>query len=153
LTYTTQPLDEDVTVIGHPVVTLFIKSTAKDGNFYAYLEEVDPDGHSHYITDGLLRASHRAEAAPPFDNMELPFHTHFEEDVQPIPDDKIVKVSFDMMPTANVFNIGHRIRVTITCANAGWDELPSEEPATITLIRNARFPSRIALPIGTPESH
>jgi putative CocE/NonD family hydrolase len=148
LTYTTPPLDDDITVIGHAVVTIYIKSTAKDGNFYAYLEEVDPEGHSHYITDGLLRASHRAEAAPPFENMGLPFHTHYEEDVQPIPEDKIVKLSFDMMPTANVFNKGHRIRVTITCANAGWDELPSKDPATITMMRNARYPSRISLPIG-----
>jgi hypothetical protein len=153
LTYTTPPLDDDIAVVGHPVVTLYVKSTAKDGNFYAYLEEVDPDGHSHYITDGLLRASHRAEAAPPFDNMGLPFHTHFEDDAQPIPQDKVVRLSFDMMPTANLFNKGHRIRVTITCANAGWDELPSEEPATITLMRNARFPSNILLPIKQSVGH
>jgi len=147
LTYTTPPLDDDITIIGHPVVTLYIKSTAHDGSFYAYLEEVDPNGYSHYITDGLLRASHRAEAAPPFDNMGLPFHTHFADDTQPIPEDEIVKISFDMMPTANIFNKGHRIRATITCANDGWDALPSEESATITLIRNARFPSRIVLPV------
>lgn len=153
LTYTTPPLDDDVTVIGHPVVIMYVKSTAKDGNFYAYLEEVDADGYSHYITDGLLRASRRAEAAPPFDNMGLPFHTHFEEDVIYIPEDEVIKLTFDMMPTANVFNKGHRIRVTITCANAGWDELPSEEPATITMMWNARYPSRISLPIVKSLSH
>jgi len=147
LTYTTPPLEEDITMIGHPVVTLYVKSTARDGNFYAYLEEVDADGCSHYITDGLLHASHRAEAAPPFDNMGLPFHTHFEGDVQPIPEDEVVKLSFDMMPTSNIFNKGHRIRVTITCANAQWDELPSAESTKITLMRNARYPSRIKLPI------
>lgn len=148
LTYTTPPLEDDITVIGHPVITIYIKSTARDGNFYTYLEEVDPDGYSHYITDGLLRASRRAEAAPPFNNMGLPFHTHFAEDTQPIPEDEAVRLTFDMMPTANVFNKGHRIRVTITCANAGWDDLPSKEPATITLLRNAEFPSHVVLPIA-----
>jgi putative CocE/NonD family hydrolase len=147
LTYTTPPLEDNVTVVGHPVVTLYVKSTTRDGNFYAYLEEIDPDGYSHYITDGLLRASNRAESAPSFDNIGLPFHTHFEENVQPIPEDEVIRLSFDMMPTANLFNKGHRIRVTITCANAGWDELPIEEPATITMMRNARFPSHIALPV------
>jgi putative CocE/NonD family hydrolase len=146
LTYTTPPLEDDITVAGHPVVTLYVKSTASDGNFYAYLEEIDPDGYSHYITDGLLRASNRAESVPPFYNMGLPFHTHFEEDVQPISEDEVIRLSFDMMPTANLFNKGHRIRVTITCANAGWDKLPSDEPATVTLMRNARFPSHVALP-------
>jgi putative CocE/NonD family hydrolase len=153
LTYTAPPLDDDIMVIGHPVITIYIKSTARDGNFYAYLEEVDPDGYSHYITDGLLRASRRAEAAPPFNNMGLPFHTHSAEDTQPIPEDEIIKLAFDMMPTANVFNKGHRIRVTITCANAGWDELPSEEPATITLMRNARYPSRIQIPVSKSLGH
>jgi putative CocE/NonD family hydrolase len=147
LTYTTPLLQEDITVIGHPVVTIYVKSSASDGNFYAYLEEVDADGYSHYITDGLLRASHRAETAPPFDNMGLPWHRHYKEDAVPITPGEIVELRFDMMPTANVFNKGHRIRVTITCANAGWDELLAENPTTITLMRNSRYPSRIALPI------
>ena len=147
LTYTTSPLEEDITVVGHPVITLYVKSTAQDGNFYAYLEGMDADGHSHYITDGLLRASHRAEAAPPFDNMGLPWHRHYEEDAMPIVPGEIVELRFDMMPTAYVFNKGNRIRVTITCANAGWDELPHQEPTTITLLRNSRYPSRIELPI------
>ncbi|KPL12689.1 hypothetical protein AMJ74_06355, partial [candidate division WOR_3 bacterium SM1_77] len=89
----------------------------------------------------------------PFNNMGLPFHTHSAEDTQPIPEDEIIKLAFDMMPTANVFNKGHRIRVTITCANAGWDELPSEEPATITLMRNARYPSRIQIPVSKSLGH
>ncbi len=148
LTYTTPPLAEDIAVIGHPVITLHVRSTAADGNFYAYLEEVDSDGYSHYITDGLLRASHRAEAAPPFENIGLPWHRHYEVDVAPLTPKKVAELRFDMMPTANIFNKGNRIRVTITCANAGWDELPSEEPATVTLLRNARHPSRIQLPIA-----
>jgi putative CocE/NonD family hydrolase len=147
LTYTTPPLEEDVTVIGHPVVFLFFKSTAQDGNFYAHLEEVDANGHSHYITDGLLRVSHRAEAAPPFSNMGLPWHRHYREDVVPLTPGEITQLRFDMMPTANVFNKGSRIRVTITCANAGWDELPHEEPTTIKMMRNTRYPSRIVLPL------
>jgi putative CocE/NonD family hydrolase len=153
LTYTTPPLPEDYAVVGHPVVILYVKSSATDGNFYAYLEEVDPDGHSHYITDGLLRASHRAEAAPPFDNMGLPWHRHYQADVIPLTPGEVAELKFDMMPTANVFNKGNRIRVTVTCANAGWDELPSEEPATITLLRNARYASRIQLPIAESVKH
>jgi putative CocE/NonD family hydrolase len=153
LTYTTPPLEEDVTVIGHPVITLYVKSTARDGNFYAYLEEVDIDGKSHYITDGLLKASHRAEATPLFDNLGLPWHRHHKEDVVPITAGEVVQLRFDMMPTANVFNKGNRIRVTITCANAGLDEIPDEKPPTITLMRNAQYPSQITLPTKNSLSH
>lgn len=148
LTYTTLPLKEDITIIGHPEVALFITSTAHDGNFYVYLEEVDKDGKSHYITDGVLRASHRLESEPPFNNIGLPFHRHFKEDVTPISKDEIIKLSFDLMPTANVFNKGHRIRLTVTCANAGWDELLEVTPSpTITLYRNKKFASHIILPV------
>jgi putative CocE/NonD family hydrolase len=148
LTYTTLPLREDITIIGHPVATLFITSTAQDGNFYVYLEEVDKDGKSHYITDGVLRASHRLESEPPFNNLGLPFHRHFKDDVNPISKDEINRISFDLMPTANVFNKGHRIRVTITCANTGWDELLKATPSpAVTLYRNKKFASNIILPV------
>lgn len=148
LTYTTPLFEEDITVLGHPVVTLYVKSTGQEGNFYVYLEEVDKQGKSHYITDGVLKASHRLESEPPFDNLGLPFHRHFKKDITPIPQGEIMTLRFDLMPTANIFNKGHRIRVTITCANADWDELPEETPApTITLFRNRQYASNITLPV------
>jgi len=148
LTYTSPPLDEDMTVIGSPVVTLYLSSTSGDGNFYVYLEEIDQEGKSNLITDGCLRASHRKVSKPPFDNMSLPFHSHFKEDAAPIPKGEHVNLVFALMPASNVFNKGHRIRVTITCANAGWDELLEETPAPIiTIYRDQQEPSGISLPI------
>ncbi|MGI9519880.1 MAG: CocE/NonD family hydrolase, partial [Pirellulaceae bacterium] len=44
LTYTTEPLPADVNVTGHPVATLYVESTASDGDFYVLLEEVDEGG-------------------------------------------------------------------------------------------------------------
>jgi uncharacterized protein len=44
LTYTSAPLDEDLEITGHPLATLYLTSTATDGAFYAYLEDVAPDG-------------------------------------------------------------------------------------------------------------
>jgi putative CocE/NonD family hydrolase len=72
LTYTTPPLQEDVLVVGHPVVTLYVSSTASDGDFFVYLEEVDTLNVSHYVTEGVLRASHRAVHVPPCDNFRTP---------------------------------------------------------------------------------
>ena len=46
LTYTSEPLTTDVEVTGHPLVTLHITSTATDGAFYVYLEEIDETGKS-----------------------------------------------------------------------------------------------------------
>ena len=55
LTYTTDPLIEDVEVTGHPVIRLWVSSSATDGDFFIYLEEVDAVGISHYVTEGTVR--------------------------------------------------------------------------------------------------
>lgn len=147
-TYTTSPLEKDITVIGHPVITLYVESTAKDGDFYVYLEEVDKEGISRCLTDGILRASHRALAKPSFDNLGLPFHRHFKEDVKPLPGDMPVTLIFDLLPISKVFKAGHRIRVTITCADKSYtEEGRKDPPPTVTLYRSQQYPSHIILPV------
>ncbi|NLX11554.1 MAG: CocE/NonD family hydrolase [Chloroflexi bacterium] len=149
LTYTTAPLEADLEVTGHPVVHLWISSTADDGDFIVYLEEVDDDGDSTYITEGVLRASHRALADPPYDYMGLPYHRSFAEDVVPLPvDGEPVELVFDLHPTANIFDAGHRIRITITGADTdtyGTSKL--DPPPTVTIYRSADYPSHIVLPV------
>lgn len=152
LTYTTTPLTEDIQVTGHPVIHLWVSSTIKDGDFFAYLEEVDQKGVSHYITEGTLRASHSAISTPPYDYIDLPYHRSFAEDVVEL-SSKPVELIFDLHPTSNIFKAGHRLRVTITCAdknNALAIEL--SPPPTINLYRNTHYASYITLPIIPNDS-
>jgi len=146
LTYTTPPLDADVNVTGHPVVTLWVSSSTNDADVIALLEEVDDAGVSHYISEGVLRASHRGLSEAPWDNLGLPFQRSFAEDVQPLPDGQPGELVMDLLPTANIFNAGHRIRLTIMGADADNIELPSVAP-TIHVHRAAAHPSRIVLPV------
>ena len=44
VTYTTEPLARDTEITGLPVATLEIQSSATDGAFFVYLEDVAPDG-------------------------------------------------------------------------------------------------------------
>jgi len=44
LTYVAEPLASDVELIGFPVVTLYVSSTANDGDFHVFLSQVQPDG-------------------------------------------------------------------------------------------------------------
>jgi putative CocE/NonD family hydrolase len=148
LTYTTEALAEDLEVTGHPVVHLWVSSTATDGDFFVYLEEVDAEGVSHYISEGTLRASHRALHEPYYDNLGLPFHRSHEEDVVEFEPGEQAELVFDLQPTSNVFNAGNRIRITITCAdidNASTPEL--SPPPTVSVYRNAGYASYISLPI------
>lgn len=148
LTYTTAPLAADVTVIGHPVVTLWAASDQTDGDFYAYLEEIDSTGFSRYVSEGMLRASRRTPATPPWDNLGLPWEMNGKRDVTPLVPGKEVELVFDLQPTATVFNAGHRIRVTITGADVDNTEPPPVRGRpTVTMHRGGGRPSRISLPI------
>jgi putative CocE/NonD family hydrolase len=147
ITYTTRPLDSDIEVTGHPVIHLWITSTADDADFFAYLEEVDENGYSHYITEGTLRASHRRTSSPPYNTIGLPFHRSYAEDIAPLPTEP-AELVFDLLPTSNIFDRGHRIRVTITCADKDTALTPElSPPPTVSIYRNENFASYISLPI------
>ena len=147
LTYTSAVLEEPLEVIGHPIVHLWISSTEKDGDFYAYLEDVHPDGFSQYVTEGVLRASHRALGEAPWNNLGLPFHSGLASDVEPLPD-KPVELVFDLHPTAKHFPAGHRLRLSITCADCDNDRgVLCDPPAQVTVHRDAERASRLLLPV------
>ena len=60
-------------------------STATDGAFFVYLEDVDEAGRVTYITEGQLRALHRKVStdAPPF-KMLVPYHSFKKKDGLPL---------------------------------------------------------------------
>ncbi len=148
LTYTTAPLAKDVKVVGHPVVTLYVSSDQRDGDFYALLEEVDSTGHSRYVSEGMLRASHRKVSPAPWNNLGLPYHRSYREDLEPLTPGETVELAFDLEPTATVFNAGHRIRVTITGADTDNTEpAPVKGRPTITMRRGGAQASMIKLPV------
>jgi len=148
LTYTTEPLKEPTEVTGHPVIHLWVSSSADDGDFFAYLEDVDENGASVYISEGLLRASHRKLSAAPFDNLGLPYHRSFKEDIEKLPSEP-AELVFDLLPTSKVFAANHRIRIAITCADRDNAETLVLTPAPeVRLYRNATLASYVELPIA-----
>ncbi|OGD20576.1 MAG: hypothetical protein A2W03_07940 [Candidatus Aminicenantes bacterium RBG_16_63_16] len=148
LTYTTAPLEAAVEVTGHPVVHLWVTSTADDGDFFAYLEEVDETGFSHYISEGVLRASHRRLAAAPYSYMNLPYHRSFKEDIGPLPKGQAVELVFDLLPTSNIFDPGHRIRLTITGSDQTSFLTPElSPPPRVSVFRNRKMASFVELPV------
>jgi putative CocE/NonD family hydrolase len=146
LTYTTPPLEGDLNVTGHPIVTLWVTSSTNDGDFIVLLEEVDEMGVSHYVTEGTLRASHRKVSEAPWDNMHLPFQRSFREDVESLPSGVPAEMTLDLLPTSNIFDAGHRIRVAIIGADADNIELPTIAP-TYRVYIGGEHASGIVLPV------
>jgi putative CocE/NonD family hydrolase len=124
-----------------------VTSSARDVDAIVYLEEVDPSGRSHYVTEGVLRASHRALGTPPFANFGLPWPSSRRSEVQPLPEEP-AELVFDLLPTAKRFRAGHRIRVTVQGADRDTHRAvyPGGRPM-VTVHRDRGRPSRIVLPV------
>jgi uncharacterized protein len=152
LTYTTVPLESPVQVIGHPLVHIWLRTDAPDLDLFVYLEEVDDEGNSTYVTEGNLRASHRALAKAPFENLSLPWHDHFKSGLQAIPPGEPIELVLDLLPTAYQFSRGRRIRIAVTFADADNFDTPVMDPApAIHLLRDRNHLSFVELPLLGPR--
>jgi predicted acyl esterase len=142
-------LAQDTEITGHPIVTLYVTSTADDGAFYVYLEDVDERGKGTYVTEGLLRAIHRkvSDAPPPY-KMLVPYHSFKRQDAMPLVPGEVAELNFGLLPTSVLIKKGHRIRIAI----AGHDKdtfarIPAEGRPVISVARNTSHASFIELPV------
>jgi len=171
MTYTTAPLEKDVEVTGHPVMDIWVSSTAADGDFFVFVSDVTEDGKAVLVTEQPMRAGFAGlkdinkmirrgetgtEVLP-----KLPWHGYEKADYNPnvFSGGKIVNLKFDLQPTSWVFKKGHRIRVAIAAAD--WPTFPlnpavspNDNPADpaniipdITFYRDAEHQSGIILPV------
>jgi uncharacterized protein len=87
LTYTTTPLEADVEVIGEVSAQIWFRSSLPWADVFVRLCDVDPDGKSWNICDGLISLSDA---------------------------DQITAATVRLWPTAHRFKAGHRIRVQVS---------------------------------------
>lgn len=146
LVYTSEPMQEDVQITGTPLVHLQLTSTHEDGAVLVYLEDVDENGKSTYITEGGLRLIHRKKATDQDSTYNL--HTFNYQDARSMGKRVIEDVSFKLWPTSVLIEKGHSIRIAIAGAdNSTFDRTPKRGTPTLTLQRNAKFSSFVTLPI------
>lgn len=148
LVFQTDPLEEDVTVIGPIEVRLFVSSTAVDTDFTAKLVDVYPPsedfptGFDLNITDAMVRASYRDDR-------------HTRDLIEP---GRVYELVIRPFATANVFKRGHRIRLDVSSSNfPRWDVNPNTGeplgrnrravPAENTVHHDGERPSSVVLPI------
>jgi uncharacterized protein len=148
LCYTSSPLDVDTEVTGHPVITLYASSTATDGEFFAYLEDVDGKSKVTYVTEGELRAIHRkVNTDPPPYKQVVPYHSFKRADTMPLVPGQVAQLVFGLQPTSYVFKRGHAIRVALAGADKDHFAVLPGSPPTWKMQRNATYASHIDLPV------
>ena len=144
LVYTSAPLDAPLEVVGPLRVKLFAATSAVDTDFVAKLSDVDPEGVSRILAEGILRARYReGYDAPRF-----------------VVPGSVNDYAIDLVATANVFLPGHRLRLVITSSSfPRFDRNPNtghplgaDGPDDLLTARQTIFhdrarPSHILLPI------
>ena len=146
LTYTSEPLREELEVTGPVKAVLYAASSAPDTDWVVRLTDVHADGYSRPVCDGILRARYRDSFAKP-------------ELLEP---GTVYRFEIDLWATSNVFLEGHRLRVVVTSSsfprfdrnlNTGGPihKEATGQVARNTVVHNSGCPSHIVLPVIPPR--
>jgi putative CocE/NonD family hydrolase len=150
LVYTGEPLSADLEITGTPIVTIQLATTASDGAIHAYLEDVSPEGRVTYVNEGDFRLIDRKEVDPltlPYPSLG-PAHSLMREDALPMTPGVPATIHFAMYPTSVLLRKGHRIRVALAGADAGFfQRYPPQGTPTWSVFRDAQRASSIDLPV------
>ncbi len=149
LAYETAPLDRDLDITGSPVLTLYVDSSEPDCAFFAYLEDVLPDGRILCIGEGQLRAVHRRVLPPPSPYYrDLPYHSFRQADALPLQPGQVGEVSFALLPLSVLIRKGHRLRIAIAGHdNGNFERVPAHGNPVWKIQRNRDYPSHLRLPV------
>lgn len=151
LVFTSEPLASAVEITGTVEVDLHVASTHEDGAFFAYLEVVDPDGVVRYVTEGQLRALHRAacETEPSYPSWG-PCHSFERARAEPLIPGEVARVRFGMFATSVLVPAGHRIRISLAGHDASvFDRYPATGEPTWTVHRGGDRSSGVVIPMRT----
>jgi putative CocE/NonD family hydrolase len=135
LTFRTPVLQRPLALAGPIALHLVAASTATDTDWYAKLADVAPDGSESIITEGSLRASHRA-LDPKRSTPARPYHP--SDDPQPIEPNRFYGYDVEIWPTAYELAPGHRLQLRLTST-----DLPTHLPGWIRFDRNRPQDARI----------
>jgi putative CocE/NonD family hydrolase len=142
LVFTGPVLDRDVDVVGHVRARVHVRPDLPHADLFVRLCDVDRDGVSRNVVDGIRRLDPRTVPA---------------DDVT-IGDDGVLAVDVELFPTAYRVRAGHRLRVQISggafprfARNLGTDEpfasATTGRPCRFTVFHDAVHPSRLELPV------
>lgn len=137
LTYTTEALEEELDIAGSVQVNLYVASSLPCTDFFVRICDVDPDGLSMNVSDGLLRVKPGVG----------------EERA-----DGDLRIQIELLPIAYRFLKGHRLRLQVSSgAHPRWNRNPGTgEPftgstrmlaANQTIYHDTSRPSMLILPV------
>jgi putative CocE/NonD family hydrolase len=158
LTYTSEPLAEDMKLTGPVVANVWAELTSKDATLVGVVSDVAPSGESNQITAGFLLASQRAvdpsrSTFAADGTMIRPFHPFTRASRRPVTPNDPALYQIEIYPTSAIFKKGDRIRFTL-----GTADTPSTSPPVpviadslggeIRVLHGGRYDSHVLLPVA-----
>lgn len=139
LCFTTPAFERPVTITGDVTVKLFVSCDCPDTDLVVRITDVDENGRSVKLADGVLGCKYRNGFEKP-EYMEV---------------GKIYEVSVRTTKISNTFRSGHKMRLTITSSaknfifpnsntELGFDS-PEKRIANVTVHRGKEYPSSVCV--------
>ena len=152
--FATPPMVERTEVIGPLTASVYVSTNQPEVLLFASLWDIDPDGGSRLLTRGWLRGSlskTNSETSRPW------LWQHDFTKPQPVEMNVPQRFDFNLVPTANIFQKGHRIGLRISSADQdpaanlfdmlGQGHLLQQQPSWVTVHHDADHPSVLHIPI------
>ena len=127
LSYLTEPLAENTTVVGAGAVKVWVRSPTPTLDLQATISEVRPDGVETFVQNGWIRSEGRKPG-------------------------RFVKVTIPLYYEGHAYRTGSRIRVTIAAPNGTqpvWSFAQTEPKGTakVAVALSKQTPSKLLLPV------
>jgi predicted acyl esterase len=145
---------ERTEVIGPLTATLYVSTNQPEVLLFATLWDIDPEGGRRLLTRGWLRGTMR-KVNP---ERSKPWLWQYDfTDPEPVDTTRPVRFDINLVPTANLFQKGHRIGLRISSADQdparnlfdtiGQGHLLQQQPSWVTVHHDAEHPSVLNVPI------
>lgn len=150
--FLTDPLTEDVTVIGAGKVELLVKSAKRDVDLQATVSEVRPDGKEAFVQGGWIRASKRKLDKRRSTRLE-PVLSLRKKHAAPMPKKRFARVTIPLYYEGHPYRAGSRIKVTISGLHGDqpiWAfkrAKPAKGSTRVAISSSRKRPSRLVLPV------
>ena len=158
IAFVSAPMTEDLKVWGPTSVRFWASVNTLDMAFFTKLADIDEAGNKRFISEHVLKASHRA-VDETMSSPGLPFHP-YQDPSRPV-SGEIYELQIELPPKFWTFLKGHQIWIQISSDENTYhlmlhtiytaELLPV--PGTATIYHDEKHPSHVLLPVipGAPE--
>jgi uncharacterized protein len=150
VSYLSEPLSANTTIIGAGAVQAWVRSIVSDVDLQATISEIRPDGMETYVQSGWMRTGAR-KLDPRRSTLLEPVPSFTRADDAPLPRGRYALVTVPLYYQGHVYRSGSRVRVSISAP--GGDQpvwaFGSTDPrgaAPVDVARSPSMPSRLILP-------